>query len=94
MSVKLKVWNIGIEGMEYVSVFNLKKPSGMHVILKNVLVITYLLWQLFFMLYLLLFLMCLNYVAELVWAKKKFLLILMIATDNKVFCIWIGYYGF
>ena len=43
MSVKLKVWNIGIEGMEYVSVFNLKKSSGMHVILKNVLVITYLL---------------------------------------------------
>ena len=42
MSLKLKVWNIGTEGMEYVSVFNLKMPSGMHVIVKDVLVITYL----------------------------------------------------
>ena len=40
---KLKVWNIGIEGMGYVSGFNLKMPSGMHVIVKDVLVITYLL---------------------------------------------------
>ena len=32
MSLKLKVCNIGIEGMEYVSVFNLKMPSGMDVI--------------------------------------------------------------
>ena len=47
MSLKLKVWDIGIEGMDYVSVFNLK----MHVILKDVLVITYLLRQLFFMCY-------------------------------------------
>ena len=37
------IWNIGIEGLEYVSVFNVKMPSGMHVILKNLLVITYLL---------------------------------------------------
>ena len=51
MSLKLKVWDIGIEGMEYVSVFNLKMPSGMHVIVKDVLVITYLLRQLFFMFY-------------------------------------------
>ena len=43
MSLKLKVWNIGTEGLEYVSVFNVKMPSGMHVILKNLLVITYLL---------------------------------------------------
>ena len=42
MGLKLKVLNIGIEGMEYVSVFNLKMPSGMHVIVKDVLVITYL----------------------------------------------------
>ena len=41
MSLKSTVWNIGIEGMEYVSVVNLKMPSGMHVIVKNVLVITY-----------------------------------------------------
>ena len=43
MSFKLKVWNIGIEGMEYVSVFNLKMTSEMHVIVEDVLVITYLL---------------------------------------------------
>ena len=43
VSLKLKVWNIGIEGMEHVSVFNLKMPSAMHVIVKDVLVITYLL---------------------------------------------------
>ena len=43
MSLELKVWNIGNKGMEYVSVFNLKMPSGMHVIVKNVLVITNLL---------------------------------------------------
>ena len=43
MSLKLKVCNIGIEGLEYVSVFDLKMPSGMHVIVKDVLVITYLL---------------------------------------------------
>ena len=43
MSLKLKVWNIGIEGTEYVSIFNRKMPSGMHVIVKDVLVITYLL---------------------------------------------------
>ena len=43
MSLKLKVWNIGIEDMEYVSVFNLKMPSGTHVIVKEVLDITYLL---------------------------------------------------
>ena len=41
MGLKLKVWNIGIEGMEYVSVFNLKMPSGMYVIVKDVLVFTY-----------------------------------------------------
>ena len=41
MSLKLKVWNIGIEGMEYVSVFNLKIPSGMHVVVRDVLVFTY-----------------------------------------------------
>ena len=51
VSLKLKVWNIGTEGMQYVSVFNLKRPSEMHVIVKDVLVITYLLWQLFFMCY-------------------------------------------
>ena len=51
MSLKLKVCNIGIEGMEYVSVFNLKMPSGMDVIVKDVLVITYLLSQLFCMCY-------------------------------------------
>ena len=38
MSLKLKIWNIGIEGMEYISVFNLKMPSGMHAIVKDVLV--------------------------------------------------------
>ena len=43
MGLKLKVWNIGIEGTEYEAVFNLKMPSGMHVIVKDVLVITYLL---------------------------------------------------
>ena len=43
MSLKLKVWNIGIEGMERVSVFNFKMSSGVHVIVKDVLVITYLL---------------------------------------------------
>ena len=42
MSLKLNVWNIGTEGMEYVSVFNLKMPPGMHVIVTDVLVITYL----------------------------------------------------
>ena len=31
MSLKRKVWNIGIEGTEYVSIFNLKMPSGIHV---------------------------------------------------------------
>ena len=41
--VILSVGSEGIEGMEYVSVFNLKIPSGMHVIVKNVLFITYLL---------------------------------------------------
>ena len=51
MSLKLKVWNIGIESIEYVPVFNLKMPSGMHVIVKDVLVITYLLWQMFFLCY-------------------------------------------
>ena len=57
MSLELKVRNTGIEGMEYVSVFNL----GMHLIVKDVLVITYLLWQLFlYVLYLLLFLMRLS----------------------------------
>ena len=40
MSLKLKLWNTGIEGMEYVWVFNLKMPSGMHVIVKDVLVFT------------------------------------------------------
>ena len=25
-----ELWNIGIEGMEYVSVFNLKMPCGIH----------------------------------------------------------------
>ena len=35
--------NVGTEGMEYVPVFNLKMPSGMHVIVKDVLVTTYLL---------------------------------------------------
>ena len=39
MSLKLKVWNIGIESMKYVSVSNRKMPSRMHVILKDVLVI-------------------------------------------------------
>ena len=39
MSLKLKVCNIGIEDMEYISIFNLKMPSGMHVIVKDVLVI-------------------------------------------------------
>ena len=75
MSLKLKVWNIGIEGMEYVSVFNLKMPSGMHVIVKDVLVFTSLSWQLFFMRYTS---FCFNVfnlttllnAAELVWAKK------------------------
>ena len=43
MSLKLKVWNIVIQGMKYLSVFNLKMPSGMHVIVKDVLVIIYLL---------------------------------------------------
>ena len=43
-----------------------------------------------YVLYLLMFLMCLNLttlfnVAQLVWAKKKFHLIVMIATDNKAF---------
>ena len=33
---KLKVWNIGIEDMEYVLVLNLKMPSGMKVIVKDV----------------------------------------------------------
>ena len=42
MSLKLKIWNIKIEGMVYVSVFNLKMPSGMHGIVKDVSVITYL----------------------------------------------------
>ena len=51
VSLKLKVWNIGIEGVQYVPVFNLKMPSEMHVIVKEVLDITYLLWQLFFMCY-------------------------------------------
>ena len=37
MSLKLKVWNTGIEGMEYASVFYLKMPSGMHVIVKGVI---------------------------------------------------------
>ena len=32
---KLKVWNIGIEDMKYVSVFNLKMSSGIKVIVKN-----------------------------------------------------------
>ena len=41
MSLKLKVWDIGIEGIEYVSVFNFKMPSGMHVIVKDVLVTFY-----------------------------------------------------
>ena len=41
MSLKLKVWNIEIKGMEYVSVFNLKMPSGMHMIVMVVLVISY-----------------------------------------------------
>ena len=41
MGLKLKVWNIGTEGMEYVSVFILKIPSGMYVIVKEVLVYTY-----------------------------------------------------
>ena len=50
MSLKLKVWNTGIEGTEYVPVFNLKIPSGMHVIVTVVL----------YVLCLLLFLMCLN----------------------------------
>ena len=40
-----------IEGMECVSVFNFKMSSVVHVIVKDVLVITYLLWQLFFMCY-------------------------------------------
>ena len=39
MSLKLKVWNTGTEGMEYVSFFNLKMPSGKHAIVKDVLVI-------------------------------------------------------
>ena len=36
MSFELKVWNIGTDGMEYeyVSVFNLKIPSAMHVIVR------------------------------------------------------------
>ena len=42
MGLKLNVLNIRIEGMEYVSVFHRKMPSGMHVIVKDVLVITYL----------------------------------------------------
>ena len=42
VGLKLKVWNTGIEGMEYVSVFDHKMPSRMHVIVKDVLVITYL----------------------------------------------------
>ena len=37
------VSNIGIEGMEHVSVFNHKMPSGTHVVVKDILVITYLL---------------------------------------------------
>ena len=56
----LVITYLGTEGLEYVSVFNLKMPSGMHVIVKDVLVVTYLLSQLFFMLCLLLFLVCLN----------------------------------
>ena len=51
VGLKLKVWNTGIEGMEYVSVFDHKMPSRMHVIVKDVLVITYLFWYLFFMCY-------------------------------------------
>ena len=51
MRTKLEVWNTGIEGMEYVSVFDHKMPSRMHVIVKDVLVITYLFWYLFFMCY-------------------------------------------
>ena len=43
MSLKLKVQNIRVEGMESVLVFNLKMQSRMHVIVKDVLVITYLL---------------------------------------------------
>ena len=43
MSLKLKVWNTVIEGMEYVSVFNLKMSYGTHANVKDVLVITYLL---------------------------------------------------
>ena len=30
-----ELWNSGTEGMEYVSVFNLKMPSGIHVIVKD-----------------------------------------------------------
>ena len=43
MSLKLKVQNTGVEGMESVLVFNLKMQSGMHVTVKDVIVITYLL---------------------------------------------------
>ena len=34
MSLKSTVWNIGLEGMEYVSVVNLKMPSGMYMIVR------------------------------------------------------------
>ena len=48
--------------MEYVSVFDLKMPPGMHVIVKDVLLITDLLslTDVLYVLYLLLLLMCLN----------------------------------
>ena len=34
MSLKSTVWNTGIEGMECVSIVNLKMPSGMHMFVK------------------------------------------------------------
>ena len=44
----LVITYLGTEGMEYVSVFNLKMRSRIHVIVKDVLDIIYFLWQLFF----------------------------------------------
>ena len=59
MSLKLKVWNIGTEGMEYVSIFNLKMPHGIHVCARKMCHVPFM-TAVLYVLYLLLFLMCLT----------------------------------
>ena len=69
--------------VQYLLIFH----RGMHVIVKAVLVITFLLSKLYRVCYTSSFLMCLTIlfnVAELVWAKKSFRLIVIIATNNSL----------